>query len=171
MTLTSAQASSPILFVDVEPHLLQSKSRDLIECRPLHDFLREYPTVNLVVTSTSRLFMPAKEIAEHILTDALTRRLIGVTPCLSGVATPEPLRYSEILQWIAEHGHCGPFAVIDDNNSLVPEEWDRMIPMHPGRGITDVELQKSAFILGLEVANVFGGSDWRLPPVREANCS
>lgn len=111
--------------------------------------MRANPEVRLIATSTSRLYVSLEVIRRHLLTDALARRLIGVTPDLADQSTSTPLRKAEIDAWRATHGHAGPYAVIDDNPDLFPPGYRPLVLMESAAGITSAEITKAAAFLGL----------------------
>lgn len=112
-----------ILFLDFDgtTHPIPCKDRDFFSCLPrLENVLREYPHVQVVISSLWRCDQPLEQLREYF-SDDIRPRVIGLTPFVEAAKNESwsafftaKTRHAEILEWIAQHDYKGPWVALDD---------------------------------------------------------
>ena len=128
-------ADSIMLFLDFDGVLRRlSSDPSKFDSDCLENFesaLRPLPYVKVVISSTWRLAMSLKELAQFF-SDDVAARIVGVTPEIYGQATNA--RYEEILMYLKRHNiETNPWVAIDDDPSHFPQSAPVLIT-DPNKG-------------------------------------
>lgn len=125
--------SYPVLFLDFDGVMHPDRCEvDQLFCKLelLEVWLRNRPSVQVVVSSSWRVVHPIDEIRSYF-SDDLQSRVLGVTPVFNQRPTPIDERHHEILHWLrARPGEVYRWAILDD-------QCDRFPPGHPRLVVTD----------------------------------
>jgi hypothetical protein len=147
-----------ILFIDFDgvlhPENLSSRQPLLSQLPLLEGVLREFPTVEVVISSTWRLKWPdphlaTSELRKHFSLD-IAPRVVGVTPnhlTLDGKLAPDGLslyhRHWEIEMWLRTHRVPGtPWVALDDRAYSFKPFLKNLMEIDPTTGLTVEDLQE-----------------------------
>lgn len=101
----------PVLFLDFDGVLSKGQTGDFRHMPAFEDWLRRWPQVRVVISSTWRLEMSLAGLRDQFAPD-VRDRVLGGTPEVHGARLK---RQAECMEWRDSECHVGPFAVIDDN--------------------------------------------------------
>lgn len=116
-----------ILFLDFDgvlhplffrPELPPEESKPFCYLPRLAGVLRDFPSVEVVISSTWRLSYDLNQIRERFPVD-LQARVIGVTPYFSDDER-FGVRQQEAEKWLAEHRPGSPWIALDDMRTCWP---------------------------------------------------
>ena len=85
----------------------------------LEKVLRDFPLVQIVISSSWRYHESLEQLKEHFSPD-IAERIIGVTPSLQPT-WQEHARFKEIMAWITDNDYKGDWLAIDDQYSEFPQ--------------------------------------------------
>lgn len=130
-----------ILFLDFDgtTHPIPCKDRDFFSCLPrLENVLRDYPQVQIVISSLWRCDQPLEQLRGYFSED-MRPRVIDTTPWITeydvkGFFLVAHTRHAEILEWIAQHDYNGPWVALDDAWREFPDGCEQLIPCAMERG-------------------------------------
>ena len=111
-----------IIFLDFDgvTHTIQSSELGYFQHVPaLEEVLREFPSVQIVISSSWRFFEDFEQLKSHF-SPALRERIIDVTPTLE----PNWLhhaRFLEISAWIDQNDYWGDWLALDDQYGEFPQ--------------------------------------------------
>jgi hypothetical protein len=123
-----------ILFLDFDGvlHPIPCKNADLLCHIPrLEKVLRDYPQVQIVISSLWRCEQPIEQLRGWFSED-IRPRVIGITPFISecdertGFIIAQT-RHAEILEWIEQNKYSGPWVALDDAVNQFPEGCGQLI--------------------------------------------
>ena len=97
-----------------------------------------YQHVRIVISSSWKLMYSIKEI-KLLFSEALQKRIIGVTPDLYSPGCSQQ-RLDEITSWISKHNYQGHWIVIDDQPNFFPPGFNQLLITDGSKGY-DSELQ------------------------------
>ena len=146
-----------VLFLDIDGVLHSSSGHQnrLSRLPLLEAWLRQRPTVDVVIASTWRLRRSLSELATLFSPD-LRPRIVGTTPIISAdlwEAPPMYLRQAEVTAWLREHARAGGtwdrWAALDDQHWLFPPFTKQLVAIDdPTVGVTGDELAELDRVLG-----------------------
>lgn len=145
-----------ILFLDFDGVLhrenLTSRQPLLSQLPLLEDVLREFPEVEVVISSTWRLKWPDQglattELRKHFSSD-IAQRVVGVTPhhlTLDSKLAPDGMdvyhRHWEIETWLRTHRpHSTTWVALDDRPYLFKPFLKNLMEIDPTTGLTAEDL-------------------------------
>lgn len=147
-----------ILFLDFDGvlHPIPCKNADLLCHIPrLEKVLRDYPQVQIVISSLWRCEQPIEQLRGWFSED-IRPRVIGITPFISepdertGFILAQT-RHAEILEWIAQNKYGGPWVALDDAVNEFPDPCLTLIPCRTEFGFCAIEeLKLRAYLDGHE---------------------
>ena len=111
-----------IIFLDFDgvTHTIQSSELGYFQHVPaLEEVLREFPSVQIVISSSWRFFEDFEQLKSHF-SPAFRERIIDVTPTLE----PNWLhhaRFLEISAWIEQNDYWGDWLALDDQYGEFPQ--------------------------------------------------
>lgn len=120
----------------------------------LEAWLRQRPSVDVVISSSWREVHPLNEMRSYFSQD-IQRRIVGATPQLNFAE-----RHLEVTRWLEEHGATGEgreadegraqvWAVLDDQAELFPPNTARLVVCDGRIGLTLHDLTRLDAILQL----------------------
>lgn len=124
-----------VLFLDFDGvlHALDCTSAGLFGCRPLLEgVLREFPDVQIVISSAWRELHPLEELRASFSGD-IAARIVGVTPILpfqDGV----PHRQRECLAWLSANAPDAAWLALDDVAALFDAGHEQLLLCDPAVG-------------------------------------
>jgi hypothetical protein len=147
-----------ILFLDFDgvlhAEILSSRQPLLSQLPLLETVLREFPVVEVVISSTWRLkwadqSVATNELRKHFSPD-IAPRVIDVTPHhirLDSKLAPDGLylyhRHWEIETWLRVHRPPGtPWVAVDDREYLFRPFLNNLVKVNPATGLTAEDLQE-----------------------------
>jgi hypothetical protein len=147
-----------ILFLDFDgvlhPETPSSRHPLLNQLPPLEGVLREFPKVDVVISSTWRLKWPDPHVAtielrKHFAPD-IAPRVVGVTPHhlhLDSKLAPDGLyvyhRHWEIVTWLRTQRPLGtPWVALDDRAYSFKPFLKNLMEIDPTTGLTVEDLQE-----------------------------
>lgn len=131
-----------ILFVDIDgvlhPDPPQPDQR-LRSLPRLIEVLRDFPQVEIVISSLWREHLSLDQLRELMFPTDLHERIIDVTPIAERIDGWLPARREgEILDWLEASGRAGePWLAIDDQGWQFTQRRDRLVECFFCDGITD----------------------------------
>lgn len=91
--------------------------------------LREFPAIEVIISSAWRLRHPLVELRELFSPD-IAARIIGVTPVLG--MREDNRREKEILMWLKDAGReSEPFIAVDDWAPMFSDGWQHLFWVNP----------------------------------------
>lgn len=136
------ERSHGYLFLDFDGVLHPDRaSVDLYFCRLalLEPWLRQRPTIDVVISSSWREVHPLDELREFFSED-LRPRVISSTPVIHH---ENGEREAEILCWLDNNGGTGrPWAALDDQAFLFGPICSRLVLCYGEQGLSQVELDR-----------------------------
>lgn len=134
-----------ILFLDFDGVLHPANvpvGADTDFCRVplLEAWLRQHPTVNVVISSSWRELMTLDQIRQKFNED-IRPRIIDVCPRLLDKYKVKYIRYAEIAAWIALAKYQGPWLALDDAAHLFPPNCKQLIVCQKEEGINHLTLE------------------------------
>lgn len=126
-----------ILFLDFDGvlHPIPCKNADLLCHIPrLEKVLRDYPQVQIVISSLWRCEQPIEQLCGWFSED-IRPRVIGITPFISecdertGFILAQT-RHAEILEWIEQNKYGGPWVALDDAWMQFPSPCLQLVGCH-----------------------------------------
>ena len=126
------------LFLDIDGvlHPVGTHPTGWLSCKDTFEqWVRKYPGVQLVISSSWRRLYPLKVIQSHFSEDVGVR-IIGVTPRITD-ARPQR-RHREILAWLAKNRppNAGWLA-LDDSENEYPAQCPQLVPCVSTIGFDD----------------------------------
>lgn len=94
--------------------------------------LDEHPEIEVVLSSSWRIDYGIERVRE-LLPARHRQRLIDVTPLIGNGND----RGEECLRWLADHGHAGAFAAVDDCQQLFAIDFKYLVLVNARIGIED----------------------------------
>jgi hypothetical protein len=126
----------------------------------LEAWLRERPSVGIVISSSWREMHPFEEMRSYFSED-LQQRILGMTPISKRGASEQfdgelsPTRFErelEVLQWLRESGEpWRPWVALDDQAWLFRPFSKRLILCDGKVGLTQRELDRVDLVFGCQV--------------------
>lgn len=110
-------------------------------------WLRRHPDVGVLFATTWREQYSLQKLAELFSHD-LRARIVGATPVF---AEGPGCRYEEILSWIRSTGFRGPWAALDDDLTLFPDNCDELVLCATVRGLRRAQLDELTRKLQLSI--------------------
>lgn len=101
----------------------------------LETILRRHQHVDVVISSSWRKVHTLAHMREGYFSADIQARVVGTTPII-----PNATRWQEIMAFLTETQHIGPYLVIDDNAAEFPEGWEPLLLCAPESGL-DAEKQ------------------------------
>ncbi len=143
-----------ILFLDFDGvlHPEVMGTEELCHLPALEELLREFPHVEVVLSTSWRVVYPHEELLALFSPD-IRRRIIGATPQHEDIplAIRERLsafvRQAEIEAWLQMNQAQEEFIVIDDCPSEFSPNWAPLFLVDKGTGITQPHLRRLRDIL------------------------
>jgi len=104
-------------------------------CLPLlEDWLRQYMQVNIVISSSWRELMTIEKLRK-LFSEDIRHRVVDVCPNLPREKEFEFIRHAEILAWLENSQHQGPWLALDDAAHLFPPSCKELIVCQRDIGI------------------------------------
>lgn len=140
-----------ILFLDFDgtTHPIAAMTKDDFCCLPrVEKVLREFPHVQVVISSWWRATSTLEQLREHFSED-IRSRVIGATAVdetpncewFSSTLIYAKERGNEVDDWIAANGYLGPWVALDDDKRGFPKDCDRLILCDSDVGV-DAEIEQ-----------------------------
>lgn len=118
------------LFLDIDGVLHELDRANGLFSRENHlaKVLRDFPHVELVISSAWRCDYSLKNLKTFFLTD-LRHRIVGATPIFEiyDASDLAGSRYREIITYLGSHGEHEPWVALDDDASLFPAECAELV--------------------------------------------
>ena len=135
-----------ILFLDFDGVLHSTSNaighRDDFNKLPLlENWLRQYPEVDVVVSSSWRELMKIEELRE-IFSEDLRHRVIDTCPIISINEETNYYRCEEILGWIKLKKYEGLWLALDDATHEFPPFFERLVVCQKHIGIDESVIKK-----------------------------
>ncbi len=133
-----------ILFVDFDGVIHPiPKPVDGLFCHlpRLERVLREFPNINVVVSSSWRETYPF-DVVQGIFSEDLHSRIIDVTPSIPGVK-----RQAEVEAWLSENSYSEKWAVIDDQKDEFSDEFHPLFLCETTVGLDETSIEKFRLFL------------------------
>lgn len=135
-----------ILFLDFDGVLHSASNavghRDDFNKLPLlQNWLRKYPEIDVVISSSWRELMKIGALRE-IFSEDLRHRVVDTTPIISLDSEMQYYRYEEILTWIKLNNYQGLWFALDDATHEFPPFFDRLIVCQKNIGIDESVIKK-----------------------------
>jgi HAD domain in Swiss Army Knife RNA repair proteins len=111
-----------IIFIDFDGvlHGVQAiESEGFAHVQALEVVLREFPDVQIVISSSWRYHENLDQLRAHFSAD-IAKRIVGVTPTLMPT-WQEYARFLEISAWIEQNDYWGDWIAIDDQYGEFPQ--------------------------------------------------
>ena len=129
-----------IIFCDFDG-CLHAMGRPVFEhADRLADLLREFPHVDIVLSTSWREIYPFEDLRRFLGAD-LAHRVIGKTPVITQKEPPylPHVRHREILLWLQRHTREAKrgYVILDDEQVLFPKECPELILCDPRTGLDD----------------------------------
>lgn len=135
---------APLLALDFDGVLSPGISGTLCYMDVLCRWLRDHPSVEVVITSNWREQESLAELWRYFPPD-IKPRIKGATPVLGGKAA----RYAEIQAWRFETGHQGPWCALDDREELFPKDCPFLVLVNGAYGLRAQHLAQVELVLNL----------------------
>lgn len=100
----------------------------------LERVLREYPNVQLVISSSWRDTYPL-DVITALFSDDIQPRILGTTPLGDGEKPYS--RFEEIKGWLRQSGHFGAWLALDDAVAEFPVNTPQLVPCITSVGFDD----------------------------------
>ena len=144
----ASQSHNPVLFLDFDGvlHPVHAQADQLFTAIPLLELvLREFPNLDVVVSSSWREVHPLDELLEYFSAD-IRSRFIGITPARPELAeVPDDLwsyvREGECAVWIARHRPWVPWIAVDDDAWRFKPHSKRLFLVEGKIGLTAASLE------------------------------
>ena len=107
----------------------------------LEGWLRQYPEVDIVVSSSWRELMEIGALRE-IFSEDLRHRVVDACPIISINEEANYYRYEEIISWIKLKKYDGLWLALDDAAHEFPPFFDRLVVCQKNIGIDDSVIKK-----------------------------
>lgn len=135
-----------ILFLDFDGVLHSAlnavgHSDDFIKLPILENWLRQYPEVNIVISSSWREIMRMEALRE-IFSEDLRHRVVDACPIIPIDQEINYYRYEEIMTWIKLQKYDGLWLAIDDATHEFPPFFDRLVVCQKNIGIDNSVIKK-----------------------------
>jgi hypothetical protein len=135
-----------ILFLDFDGVLHSALNvvghRDDFNKLPLlENWLRQYPEVDVVVSSSWRELMKIEELRE-IFSEDLRQRVVDKCPIIPIDQERYYYRFEEIMTWIKLEKYDGLWLALDDATHEFPPFFDRLVNCQKHIGIDESVIKK-----------------------------
>lgn len=126
-------ARGPVLMLDIDGVLHPAQSGSLIYLPILEAWLRQHPTVDVVVSSNWRDSHTFDEL-RNLFSDDLRERIIGTTPNLESAYREDEImtlaREYAIVRWAALDDRPQEFPTTGQTRLIATEYFDGLAPAH-----------------------------------------
>lgn len=134
-----------ILFLDFDgvlhPIYNRPTGTDFSKLPLLEDWLRNYPHVNVVISSSWREVMDLEDL-QHIFSRDIRHRVIDKCPIIPSDQATEHWRHAEIMAWIENAKYAGPWLALDDAVDAFQEDCYQLVICESEIGIDDSVIQE-----------------------------
>jgi len=141
---------SAFVMLDIDGVLHPFQSGTLVLLPVFEEWLRQWPSVKVVISSDWRYTHPEEEL-RTMFADDLRDRMHGFTPVLEGAP-----REDEVLEYVKANG-IKKWVAFDDVKQGFPSTGSsNLVHTTSKTGLTGADLEKAAEMLGLETQTVAG---------------
>jgi hypothetical protein len=128
--LVTRKPSRHAVFLDFDGVLHPGFSGTFAYRETFENIMREYPHVDIVISSSWRLNAPLDYLQSYFSED-IAQRVVGKTPDMSGTHT----RHGEI-ELFAQYFDIEEWVVLDDEKGLFPDFYEKLVLMERHEGIS-----------------------------------
>ena len=135
-----------ILFLDFDgvlhPSSIAADHPDDFSKLPLlENWLRQYPEVDIVISSSWREILRMEALRE-IFSEDLRHRIVDACPIISINEETNYYRFEEIMTWIKLEKYDGLWLALDDATHEFPPFFDRLVNCQKHIGIDESVIKK-----------------------------